>query len=127
MLSSKIEITDREVYSLDFIVTLDGIQLSKFYFPVMSWEELQKLISGEDVEDQNHEGFSIEQKDGKVTINIQSNLDCDEVYYTTFILNHDICLPAFKELVPHYIAKGRDKEVFQTYEEGIPSEPEYDD
>lgn len=104
MLSSRIEVTDREVNPLDFVLTYDGMVLSRFYFPIMDMEKLEKLATGQDVEDQNDDGFIIKQKALSVFIEIQSNADCSEVFYTKFRLGHGACLPAFKQLIPHYIA-----------------------
>ena len=109
MLSSKIVVCDREVYPLDLVIYIDDSKVARFHFPIMGWEELQLLIAGEDVSDQNDDGFFIKQRARKVTIKIQASADCDEVYYTKFVFGYDCLVSAFKELIPHYIAAGRDK------------------
>jgi hypothetical protein len=71
-----------------------------FEYPYMSRHGLQKLLKGEDFEDQDDNGVSIKMEDEMFTILIDRGENCEQQMKLT--LPFEVCRPAFEQMVPIY-------------------------
>jgi len=82
-----------------FNVYVAGRMIYSFTFPCLHIKDLEAFVRGEDQQEQDDDGFHIEQKDKKVTITIQPNNDGCNKKDSKIYLTHQECKTAFEQLI----------------------------
>lgn len=100
-----------------FNVYVAGRMIYSFTFPCLHIKDLESFVRGEDHQDQDDDGFHIEQKDKKVTITIQPNNDGDNKKDSKIYLTHQECKSAFNQLIAKKVYNNFDLGNFENEED----------